>query len=94
MITAKKDRFSLLKAYFGMGPEILNYGTIDGSVIWEVFGPDGFEQIMERVPEEAKDFPRFNLVMQGWHGRSLTPMPIMKAVIEKMIDDGEIIIED
>jgi len=93
MIEAKREKFTLLKFYLNLKPEWLSCGAMDGSVILDVFGEKGFKMIMSKVPEEAKNFPDNNRTMEGWDPyHYLTPMPIMKAVIEKMIKDGKIVI--
>lgn len=94
MITIKRSVLNRLNSFLNLPDNILRFGAIDGSTIWDVFGKDGFEVIMNKVPEEAKNWPEFHQAMDRWTPANLTPFLIMKSVIGKMIAEGEIVVLD
>ena len=94
MIAIEKKVFGRLNLFLSLRPEILRFGAMDGSVIWEAFGEEGFRLVMNQVPMEAANHPEHYQVMKGWSCGQLTPFPIMKCVIEKLIARGEIVIEE
>jgi hypothetical protein len=94
MIEVKRNSFNHIKPFFDFGEKAIMCVNIHVSTILLIFGEDGCNEILKRVFTEAKKLPEFDEVFDNWSSHLLTPCLILKSVVEKMLENNEIVLID